>query len=205
MKKRVNRALTIKQKKILDYITLFSQKHGYAPSLEEIASHSRLNAISTVHHHIKALKNKGYLKKEENQPRGVSLFEKTTETIEIPLLGFIAAGKPIEPIENPEPIKIPKTMIAKNGNYYALKIQGESMIEDGIWDGDIVIIKHQQVADDKDIVVAITEDGATLKLFRKKGDKIFLEPRNKSYPIIYPKQLEIRGKFVGLIRNIIQR
>lgn len=201
MKKIVNRTLTVKQKKILDFITSFSKKHGYAPSLEEIASHSKLNAISTVHHHIKALKTKGYLKKEENQPRGVSPFEKTPETTEIPLLGFIAAGKPIEPIENPEPIKVPKSMVSKRGNYYALKVEGDSMIEDGIWDEDVVIIKHQQTADDRDTVVAITEDGATLKRFRNRDGKIYLEPRNKKLEIIYPKQLEIRGKFCGLIRN----
>jgi len=201
MAKIVNRALTPKQKKILDFIIFFTEKHGYAPSLKEIASRFRLKAMSTVHQHVKALKKKGYLKKEENQPRGVSLFEKTPETTEIPLLGFIAAGKPIEPIESPEPIKVPKNMVAKRGNYYALKVQGDSMIEDGIWDEDIIIIKHQQTADDRDTIVAITEDGATLKRFRNQNGKIYLEPRNKNLDNIYPKQLEVKGKFVGLIRN----
>lgn len=201
MKKRVNRALTIKQKKILDFVTSFSGEHGYAPSLEEIASKFELNAISTVHHHIKALKNKGYLKKEENQPRGVSLFEQTPDTAEIPLLGVIAAGVPIEPIENPEPIKVPKNLVSNRGDYYALKVKGESMIEDGIWDGDIVVIKSQPTADNGDTVVAITEKGATLKIYRNQNGKIFLEPRNKNLSNIYPQSLEIRGKFVGLIRK----
>jgi len=201
MAKIVNRALTPKQKKILDFIIFFTKKHGYAPSLEEIASRFRLKAISTVHQHVKALKKKGYLKKEENQPRGVSLFEKNPEAVEIPLLGIIAAGKPIEPIENPEPIKVPQKMVSKRGNYYALKVEGDSMIEDGIWDKDIVIIKRQQTADDRDTVVAITEDGATLKRFRNQNGKIYLEPKNKNLSLIYPKQLEIRGKFCGLIRN----
>jgi len=201
MSRIVKRTLTPKQKKILDFIISFTKKRGYAPSLKEIASHFRLKAMSTVHQHINALKKKGYLKKEENQPRGVSLFEKTPETTEIPLLGFIAAGKPIEPIENPEPIKVPKSMVSKRGNYYALKVQGDSMIEDGIWDKDIVIIKHRQTANDRDTVVAITEEGATLKMFRRQNGKIYLEPRNKNYPPIYPKQLEIRGKFCGLIRE----
>ena len=201
MAKIVNRALTPKQKKILDFIIFFTEKHGYAPSLKEIAFRFRLKAMSTVHQHIKALRKKGYLKKEENQPRGVSLFEKTPETTEIPLLGFIAAGKPIEPIENPEPIKVPKDMVSKRGDYYALKVQGNSMIEDGIWDKDIVIIEHQQTANDRDTVVAITEDGATLKRFRNQNGKIYLEPKNKKLEVIYPKKLEIRGKFCGLIRN----
>lgn len=201
MRKRVNRALTIKQKKIFDFVTSFSEEHGYAPSLEEIASKFKLNAISTVHHHIKALKNKGYLKKEENQPRGVSLFEQTPDSVEIPLLGIIAAGTPIEPIENPEPIKVPKNLVSKHGNYYALKVKGDSMIEDGIWNGDIVVIKNQPTADNGDTVVAITEDGATLKIFRNQNGKIFLEPRNKKLENIYPHSLEVRGKFVGLIRK----
>lgn len=201
MRKKVNRALTPKQKKILDFVASFTKRQGYAPSLEEIASRFKLKAISTVHQHIQALRKKGYLKKEENQPRGVSLFERTPETTEIPLLGFIAAGQPIEPIENPEPIKIPKTMVSKKGDYYALKVRGDSMTEDGIWDSDTVIIKHQQIANDKDTVIAITEDGATLKRFRNKNGKIYLEPRNKNLENIYPKELEIRGIFCGLIRN----
>jgi len=201
MKKKINRTLTVKQKKILDFVTTSSKKHGYAPSLEEIATHSKLDAISTVHHHIKALKNKGYLKKEENQPRGLSLFEKTPDSVEIPLLGIIAAGKPIEPIENPTPIKAPKDMVSKRGNYYALKVQGDSMIEDGIWDKDIVVVKHQQTADNGDTVVAITENGATLKRLKKQNGKVYLEPRNKNLDNIYPKHLEIRGLFCGLIRR----
>ena len=199
----VNRALTPKQKKILDFIIFFTEKHGYAPSLKEIAFRFRLKAMSTVHQHIKALKKKGYLKKEKNQPRGVSLLEKTPETTEIPLLGLIAAGKPIEPIENPEPIKVPKNMVSKRGNYYALKVQGNSMVEDGIWDEDSGITYQSHRSEDRDTVVAITEDGATLKRFRNQNGKIYLEPRNKNYSPIYPKQLEIRGKFCGLIRNSV--
>ena len=198
--RKINRAITPKQKKVLDLIFSLTLKKGYAPSLEEIGSKLNL-AISTVHQHVSALETKGYLKKESNQPRGVSLLEKTSETVEIPLLGIIAAGNPIEPIENPEPIKVPKTFISKYGDFYALKVKGDSMIEDGIWDGDVVIIKSQQTADNGDTVVAITEKGATLKRLRIRNGKICLEPRNKKLENIYPKSLEIRGKFVGLIRN----
>lgn len=201
MSRVVKRALTPKQKDILEFIASFTKENGYAPSLEEVGSHFGLKAISTVHQYIKTLKKKGYLKKEENQPRGVTLLENTLETAEIPLLGFIAAGKPIEPIENPEPIKVPRGMVSKRGDYYALKVQGDSMVEDGIWDRDIVVIKSQQTADSGDTVVAITEGGATLKRFRNQNGKIYLEPRNKNLENSYPKQLEIRGKFVGLIRS----
>ncbi len=192
--------MTPKQKHILDFITSFSTDKGYAPSLEEIGKKFEL-AISTVHQHVKALETKGYLKKEENQPRGVSLFEQTPDSVEIPLLGIIAAGTPIEPIENPEPIKVPKNLVSRQGDFYALKVKGDSMIEDGIWNGDIVVIKSQQTADNGDTVVAVTEGGATLKIFRSKNGTIFLEPRNKRLENIYPHSLEIRGIFKGLIRN----
>jgi len=168
--------------------------------LEEIAAKFGL-VISTVHQHVKALETKGYLKKENNQPRGMTLPEQSPESVEIPLLGLIAAGNPIEPIENPETIKVPRTLVSKRGDYYALKVQGDSMIEDGIWNGDIVVIKSQPTAEDKETVVAITEDGATLKRLRKQNGKVYLEPRNKKIGNIYPKKLEIRGKFCGLIRN----
>lgn len=200
MNGKLKRTLTPKQKHILDFITSFSTDKGYAPSLEEIGKKFEL-VISTAHQHVKALKTKGYLKKEENQPRGVSLFEQTPDAVEIPLLGLIAAGTPIEPIENPEPIKVPKNLVSKRGDYYALKVKGDSMIEDGILDNDIVVIKSQQTADNGDTVVAITEDGATLKIFRQQNGRIYLEPRNKNLSNIYPKSLEIRGKFMGLIRK----
>lgn len=200
MNGKFKRNLTPKQKKILDFIVFFTTDKRYAPSLEEIGKKYNL-VISTVHQHIKALITKGYLKKEENQPRGVSLFEQTPDSVEIPLLGIIAAGTPIEPIENPEPIKVPKSLVSKRGDYYALKVKGDSMIEDGIWDEDIVIIKSQQTADNGDTVVAVTEDGTTLKIFRSKNGTIFLEPRNKKLENIYPQSLEIRGKFMGLIRK----
>lgn len=200
MNKIIKRALTPKQKKILDFITSFTTKRDYAPSLEEIGSKFGL-AISTVHQHVKALKDKNYLKKEENQPRGMSLFEQTPDSVEIPLLGIIAAGIPIEPIENPEPIKVPRDLVSGHGDYYALKVKGDSMIEDGIWNGDIVVIKNQPTADNGDTVVAITEEGATLKKFRNQNGNIYLEPRNKKLNNIYPRSLEIRGIFRGLIRN----
>ena len=199
--KKINRAITPKQKHVLDFIVEFAAQNDYSPSLEEVGGKLSL-AISTVHQHIEALKSKGYLKKENNQPRGVSILEKTADATEIPLLGIIVAGFPIEPIENPEPIKVPKILVAKSGDFYALKVRGDSMIDDGIWDGDIVVVRHQQTADNGDIIVAITENGATLKKYRNQSGKIYLEPRNPRLGNIYPKSLEIRGRFVGLIRNV---
>src|SRR3989344_2698145 len=114
MSNHVNKSLTPKQKKILDYVFSFTDKHGYAPSLKEIGSYFGLRAVSTVYQHLKALEKKGYLKKEENQPRGVSLLKEELETVEIPLLGYIAAGDPIEAISNPEPISVPQSMLSKS-------------------------------------------------------------------------------------------
>lgn len=192
------RPLTPRQKQVLDFISEFIEEHEYPPSLQEIASHFN-KSISTAQHYVDELLTKGYLEKEENVARGITPTERKSR--KIPLLGFIAAGEPIEPLENPEPISVPYSMISSPGQYYALQVQGNSMIEDGILDEDLVIIKHQLTAEPGDMVVAITEKGATLKIFRKKNGKIFLEPRNKKLKNIYPKQLEIRGKFCGLIRN----
>jgi len=190
--------LTPRQKRALDFINKFIEEHEYPPSLQEIAKYLK-KSISTAQHYVDELFIKGYLEKEENLARGITPVEK--ESRKIPLLGFIAAGEPIEPLENPEPIKVPLNLIQKPGQYYALKVKGDSMIEDGIMDRDIVVIKHQLTADPGDTIVAITEKGATLKIFKKKNGKIFLEPRNRNLPNIYPKELEIRGKFCGLIRK----
>ena len=192
------KTLTPKQKEVLDFITAFHSKKGYSPSLEEMAKRFK-KSIPTIHQFIESLVKKGYLNKTENASRGI--VPNADLGIEIPLLGFIAAGEPIEPIENPEPINVPLNMTNKPGQYYALKVKGDSMIEDGVLDGDTVVVKHQLTAESGDTVVAVTEDGATLKKFRKKNGKMFLEPRNKKLRNIYPKSLEIRGKFVGLVRN----
>ena len=140
--KNVNTLITPKQKKVLDFITSYSQKKGYAPSLEEIKSHLKLKAISTIHEHIEALKNKGYLKKEENQPRGVIPIKKHLNTIEIPLIGTITAGEPIEALQIPdETITITQGLLGNPINYYSLRVRGNSMVDEGIFDGDIVVIR----------------------------------------------------------------
>ncbi len=187
--------LTPKQKQILDFIQGFIEKNGYPPSLAEMAKRFR-KSIPTIHQFVETLKNKGFLTKESDVARGIY-----TQKPEVFLLGKIAAGQPIEPLENPEPIQVPHEMLSSPGSYYALRVKGTSMNDEGILDGDIVVVKHQNTADSGDIVVAITENGATLKVFKDNNRKIWLEPRNKYLPNIYPKQLDIRGKFVGLIRK----
>lgn len=192
-----NTNLTPKQKLILDFIVSFYEDNGYAPSLAEIAK-SFKKSVPTIHQHVKVLKRKGHLNKEIGTWRSITPQAGRSKVF---LLGYITAGEPIEPIENPEPIEIPYSMINAQGNYYALKVKGNSMVEDGIMDGDTIVVKHQKTAQNGDTVVAITENGATLKVFKKTNGRVSLEPRNKMLKNIYPKELEIRGKFSGLIRK----
>lgn len=204
MNKIINRTLTLKQKSILDFITSFTKKKGYAPSLEEIASSFNLKAISTVHQYVKALKAKGYLRKEDNRPRGMLPIEKDTKTTDVPLIGTIAAGEPIEAIEYlDETITITRDQLGKMGNLYALRVRGNSMIDEGIFDGDIVVIRQQKNADNGQTVVAvINENEATLKKFYRENDRIRLQPANPTLFPIYTDEIEIRGIVVKIIRNL---
>lgn len=190
--------LTGKQKEALDFINSFIRENGYSPSLQEIADHIGKN-LSTAQYFVKELGEKGYLVKSANRARGISPIPNQHN---IPLLGYITAGKPIEPIENPEEISIPEHIkIDPRYPHYALKVKGDSMIDMGILNDDIVLIKHQMTADIGDVIVGITENGATLKVLGKQKGKIVLLPKNPKYETIIPEQLEIRGKFLGLIRN----
>lgn len=191
--------LTDKQKEALDFINSFMANNGYAPSLRELAKFLDTENLSTAQYYIEELEKKGYLKRDPHKNRGIAPI---TQKQTIPLLGFIAAGEPIEPIENAESIQVPNSIrLSSNLSYYALRVKGDSMIDMGILDNDVVIIKHQMTADIGDTVVGITEKGATLKVLGQQNGKIILQPKNPKYEIIIPEQLEIRGKFVGLIRN----
>lgn len=196
--------LTKRQKQILGYITKFIKKNDYAPSLEEMKEHFKLSSVATVHQHIKALKEKGFLNKIENQPRSIELNNKKRESglRAIPLLGTIAAGEPIEAIENPETIKVPKDQLSKSGKHYALKVQGNSMIDEGIFDGDIVILKKQPTAENGETVVALINDNeVTLKKIYKEKNRIRLQPANPKIKPIFTKKLIIQGKVIRIIRN----
>lgn len=198
MKVNVQMTITPKQKQVLDFIRKFIKENDYSPSLQEIARHFN-KSVSTAQHFVEELENRGFLQKTGNIARGIST--SLQQFGRIFKLGKIAAGEPIEQIENPEPTDVPLSMINRAGDYYALEVKGTSMEDDNILDGDIIVVRHQKTAEDGDRVVAITDKGATLKVFRNRGGKIYLEPRNKSLSNIYPDYLEIRGKFCGLIRR----
>lgn len=194
--------LTPKQNQILEYIKKCLKKNKYSPSLEEIGKHFKL-VKSTVHEHVEALKEKGYLNKTDYQARTIELPKrKISDLVEISLLGTIAAGQPIEAIEIPEKIKVAKSQLAKSGEHFALKVQGNSMIEDGIFDGDTVVIKKQSTADNGETVVALLDNNeVTLKKIYKEKNGFRLQPANSSLKSIFVKGLEIQGKVVSVIRK----
>ncbi|KKU81830.1 MAG: PspGI methylase [Parcubacteria group bacterium GW2011_GWA1_47_8] len=178
-------------------------KNSYAPSLEEIKKKFKLASVSTAHYYISKLQDAGFLNKEHNQPRAVSTVE-AKQTVEIPILGAIAAGQPIEAIEIPdETITITRDEIGKQGKHYALRVQGSSMIDEGIFDGDIVVIRKQEVAENGQTVVAVIDDNqATLKKLYRENGKFRLQPANPTLFPIYRDEVEVRGVVVKIIRNL---
>ncbi len=196
--------LTKKQKLVLDFIESYQDKFDYSPSLEEIKKHFKLSSVSTAHHYIKKLQEAGYLKKEENQPRAIDLCSEPF--LQIDLLGNITAGKPIEAIEvGTETIAIPSAGLNRNNEYYALRVKGDSMIEDGIFDGDIVVIKNQSVAENGQTVVAIIDDNeATLKKLYREDSRFRLQPANQNMLPFYRNEVEVRGVVIKVIRNLYE-
>lgn len=195
--------ITKRQKQALDFITSYSKKHSFSPSLEEIKKHLKLSSVSTAHHHVKNLEKLGLIYKHENQPRAVSP-KNAVGAIEIPIRGIIAAGAPIEAIETyDETISLSQGEIPPFGKHYALRVNGNSMIDEGIFDGDIVVIREQKTADDGQTVVAIIDDNqATLKkLYREKG-RFRLQPANQNLLPFYRTEVEVRGVVVKIVRNL---
>jgi len=196
--------ITKRQKEVLDFITQYQSKKGYAPSLDEIRKKLKLASVSTAHFHIKKLEKSGYLKKEDNQPRAIDVFSQE-KLVKIPLLGTIAAGQPIEAIQEKETIAVPQTTLPHSGEFYALRVVGNSMVGENINDGDIVLVKQQSTAENGQRVVALIDNyEATLKKFYKERGQIRLQPANaKMEPIILrgDRDLAIQGIVLDVIRE----
>ena len=192
-----------RQKEVFDFVKNFITKKGYSPSLEEIKGHFGFASVSTAHHHIKKLQESGQLLKEYNQPRGVTTADEK-EVINIPLIGTIAAGQPIEAIEVPgQTVTLSRDEVGKFGNFYALKVVGNSMIDEGIFDGDTVVLRKQDYADNGQTIVAIIDENeATLKKFYREKDRIRLQPANPELFPFYRREVEIRGVVVKVIRSL---
>jgi len=166
----MTKSLTPQKKKILDFINFYSNQKGYSPSLEEIKKKLKLRSVSTIHQHLEEMKKSGYLKKTKNQKRSIDVKNVSSMT-KISLIGFIAAGGPIEAIRNPQNIDVPRNMLSVGSNYYALRIAGTSMIDDGIFNNDIVIVREQPTVEDGEKAVAYLPDknAVTLKrIYREK-------------------------------------
>jgi len=205
--------ITPKKQKILTYIQEYTAKHGYSPSLREIAKKLKLNSIATVHQHLIELKKMGLIRKGFNKVRDLQIkhipagalitpLQESPSTIELPIAGLITAGAPIEAIEErTETISVPKELIV-NPNSYILKVKGDSMVESLIADGDFVVVEKRDYANNGDIVVALLEDGtATLKEFHREKNFIRLQPRNKNYKPLLVQNVIIQGKVAGIIRK----
>lgn len=198
--------LTPKQKQILEYIEQFISENDYAPSYREIADHFGFSSVATVAEHIENLRLKGYLSNSDTGYRSLKVTNVDVEpdsalfSFIIPLLGSIRAGKPIEAIRTSESLEIPRDMMGKN--VFALKVRGDSMMDDGILDGDFVVVEPCQNPKNGDIVVAlINKDEVTLKRFYRENDHIRLQPANKKYQPIRVKKVSIQGKVRGVIRK----
>ncbi|MCX6807027.1 MAG: transcriptional repressor LexA [Candidatus Berkelbacteria bacterium] len=193
--------LTKKQKKILDFIKRFIKVHDYAPSYREIGENFDYKSTATVAEHIQILQSKGYLTKDPSMSRSLQLTPAWDERIfEVPLMGTIAAGAPIEAIRTTETIQIPKDMVRKN--VFALRVRGDSMIEEGIFNGDYVIIEPCQTANNGEIVVALTDnENVTLKKFYKEKNYVRLDPANAKMKSLRFKKVIIQGKVRGVIRK----
>ena len=202
-KSKLTPMLTKRQKQTLDFIKAFIKKHDYAPSLEEVKEYLGLSSVSTAHFHVQALQQKGFLRKDDHRPRTIEIRKNGgTNVREIQLAGTIAAGEPIEAIEGHDTIQVPALLVPNKGcKYFALKVKGDSLIEDGILGGDVVIAEQTNTAKDGDLVVALTENHeATLKYFYKEKDRIRLEPRNRALKPLFVKACTIQGRFVSLLR-----
>lgn len=195
--------LTKRQKEILNFLESFLSKNGYAPSIREIGERFKLNSPATVHAHLKNLKEKGFLNLDFNVPRSLKLIKKgLAEAIEIPLVGLITAGEPIEAVEQNETIGVPRDFVRSSANSFVLQVKGESMIDDGILDGDYVIVEQKQNPQNGDTVVALIDNNyATLKKFYREAKRIRLQPANKTMKPIYAKEVIVQGVVRGVMRK----
>lgn len=200
-----------KEREILEYLAQFQRQFGYSPTLAEIAEATGHRSNSTVHALIKSLVDKGYIQKVDGNNRVLKIVDQkvtfsllgSTASIELPLMGYIAAGMPLEPHSDPNAtFHVSASMISGKRTAYVLQVKGNSMIEDGIFDGDFVVIEKTNVAINGDIVVALVDNNlATLKKFYNENGKVVLKPANAEMEPIYPNSLTIQGKAVGIVRK----
>lgn len=207
------RFLTRRQKEILEFVRAFHRRHGVAPTHREICEEFGYSSYGTVHKHLKLLQEKGYLQRTTNQKRGLELPEeqaggRETEPEEtggaLPFFGLIAAGQPIEAVAGDETLVVPSHLLEGHvGEHYVLRVEGQSMVEEGIFDGDLVVVRRREVAEPGEMIVALVDGEATLKRFFPEGETVRLQPANVAMePLRVPaEKLRIQGVVVGLMRR----
>ncbi len=200
-----------KEREVLEFLAQFQRQYGYSPTLSEIAEATGHKSNSTIHALISSLVQKGYIQKVDGNTRVLKIIDEkvtfsmlgSSASIELPLMGYIAAGKPLEPHSDPNAsFHVSASLLSGKKTAYVLQVKGNSMIEDGIFEGDYVIIEKANQASNGDIVIALVDNNlATLKRFYNESGKIVLKPANAQMEPIYPNFLSIQGKVVGLVRK----
>ncbi|HOI95281.1 MAG TPA: transcriptional repressor LexA [Syntrophobacter fumaroxidans] len=199
--------LTPAQERVYGFVRDYIQKHGYSPSYEEIRQNLGFRSLNAVFKHLKQLEQRGYVQSLwKNKKRALELLPLHTGAVSIPFLGVVAAGTPIEAVEIPESVEVPESFLA-NGNNFALRVKGDSMIEEGIREGDILIVARQSRAENGQTVVALVQGEATVKKFYQRGEEIELRPANSRMQPIHARAdaVEVVGTVVGLLRNYRRR
>jgi len=196
--------VTRRQRQVLDYVQGYLRRHGYSPSLEEIGRHLGVTSLATVHKHLTRLEDRGAIRRRAHQSRSLEVVGGREQggAAPVPLLGRVAAGRPIEPVEVAETVSLPEDLLGR-GETFALKVVGDSMIGDGILDGDVVIVETRSDAPNGSTVVALVGGDATVKRFYRRRGRIHLVPANERVePIVArPEEVQVRGVVIGLLRR----
>jgi repressor LexA len=204
--------LTRRQQEIYEFVRESISRNGYAPSLEEIARHFRLSSVATIHEHLKNLEGKNVIRRRFNRNRAIELLPVGGEVraVEVAVLGRVAAGRPIEALEAPETVALPETMLGR-GETFVLRVQGDSMIDELIRDGDLVVVESRETAENGETVVALVTDSGdsggdgevTLKRFYREGDRVRLQPANPAVaPLVLPAgRVRVQGVVIGVVRR----
>jgi repressor LexA len=199
--------LTKRQREILSFLTAYTDERGYAPSFEEIASRFNYNSLATVHEHLTNLERKGYIRRAFNESRAIEILPSDVyqRSVELPLLGLVAAGSPIEALTHNETIAVPDTFLRRSGSHYVLRVRGESMIGDHIEDGDYVVVNERQAADNGEMVIALVDNAAATvkRYYRERDGRIRLQPANENMTplIVHEDDVRIQGIVVGVLRR----
>jgi repressor LexA len=199
--------LTKRQREILTFLQSYAEENGYAPSFDEIARQFNYNSLATVHEHLSNLERKGYIKRSYNESRAIEILpsEASPRAVELPLLGAVAAGVPIEAIAHEESLTVPESFVQRGGNHYVLRVKGNSMIDEHIRDGDFVVVNERRTADNGEMVLAMLHGtSATVKkMYRERDGRIRLQPANETMTptYVHENDITIQGVVVGVLRR----